>query len=119
MLTTPGEILSFDTLEDSVALRKHTSTSEYHFCILIQGLDIWHQVHSWIVDGGRKLPKMTEPENFPWRPTSQWARLKARLHRWREVQNPKMKYPETKVATHAHFRRAEVFAYINLLYYLK
>ncbi|KAH8164635.1 hypothetical protein CIB48_g3598 [Xylaria polymorpha] len=71
-----------------------------------------------LVDGGRKQPRMTEPENCPWKPNSQWAVLKEQLLRWREDQDPRLKYPETKVANHVHFRQGEVFAYINLLYYL-
>ncbi|KAI3323055.1 hypothetical protein HD806DRAFT_97530 [Xylariaceae sp. AK1471] len=112
------ESISFEDLMRDASLRKRTSSSGFQFCILVRGLDIWHQIHSWIVDGGRKQPQMTGPENCPWKPTSQWAKLKEQLVRWREDQDPRLKYPETKVATHVHFKQGEVFAYINLLYYL-
>ncbi|KAI1175501.1 hypothetical protein F4777DRAFT_328700 [Nemania sp. FL0916] len=114
----PRSMLSFEDLMTDASLRKQTSSPGFHFCILVRGLDIWHKIHSWIVDGGRKQPRMTEPENCPWNPTSQWAKLKEQLSRWREDQDPRLKYPETKVATHVHFGQGEVFAYINLLYYL-
>lgn len=114
----PQALLSFDDLAGDAALRKQASAPGYHFNILVRGLDIWHKMHSWIVDGGRKLPRMTDPEHCPWKPGSQWAKLKDRLMRWREDQDPRLRYPETKVAAHVHLRQGEVFAYINLLYYL-
>ncbi|RWA14957.1 hypothetical protein EKO27_g195 [Xylaria grammica] len=114
----PREALSFEDLVRDKHLSKRTSSSEFHFCIIVRGLDIWHQIHSWIVDGGRKQPQMTQPENCPWNPTSQWSKMREKLLRWRGDQDPRLKYPENKVATHAHFRQGEVFAYINLLYYL-
>ncbi|KAI0490684.1 hypothetical protein F4859DRAFT_16770 [Xylaria cf. heliscus] len=114
----PRGSLSFEDLIRDASLGKQTSGPGFHFCILVRGLDIWHKMHSWIVDGGRKQPRMTELENCPWNPASQWAVLKEQLVRWREDQDPKLRYPETKVASHVHFRQGEVFAYINLLYYL-
>ncbi|KAI1365910.1 hypothetical protein F5Y08DRAFT_352330 [Xylaria arbuscula] len=116
--TEPEESISFDDLMRDKSLRKRTSSVGYHFCILVRGLDLWHKIHSWIVDGGRKQPRMTQPENCPWNPTSQWAKMRQQLLAWREDQDPRLKYPETKVATHVHIRQGEVFAYINLLYYL-
>jgi hypothetical protein len=117
--TEPREPLSFEDLTRDTTLRTRTSSSGFHFCVLVRGLDIWHKIHSWIVDGGRKQSRMTESENCPWKPTSQWAKLKEQLLRWREDQDPRLRYPETKVATHVHFRQGEAFAYINLLYYLR
>ncbi|KAI1435984.1 hypothetical protein GGR50DRAFT_261695 [Xylaria sp. CBS 124048] len=114
----PRETVSFEDLLGDRSLRKKTSSPGFHFCTLVRGLDLWHKIHSWIVDGGRKQPRMTEPENCPWKPTSQWAKLKEQLVRWREDHDARLKYPETKVAAHVHFRQGEVFAYINLLYYL-
>ncbi|KAI1111124.1 hypothetical protein F5Y14DRAFT_331361 [Nemania sp. NC0429] len=114
----PRSMLSFQDLTRDASLRRQISGPGFQFCVLLRGLDIWHKMHSWIVDGGRKQPRMTEPENCPWNPTSEWAELQAQLSCWRGDQDPRMKYPETKVATHVHFRQGEVFAYINLLYYL-
>ncbi|KAI0514460.1 hypothetical protein F5B22DRAFT_244705 [Xylaria bambusicola] len=114
----PEESLSYEDLMRDSSLRKRTSSAGYHFCILVRGLDIWHKIHSWIVDGGRKQPRMTQPENCPWNPTSRWAKIRKQLLAWREDQDPRLMYPQTKVAIHVHFRQGEVFAYINLLYYL-
>lgn len=116
--TEPQVLLSFDDMMKDTSLRRHTSSSGFQFCVLVRGMDIWHRIHSWIVDGGRKLPHMTESENCPWKPTSQWAKLKEQLRVWREDQDPRLRYPETKVAAHVHFRQGEPFAYVNLLYYL-
>ncbi|KAI1191981.1 hypothetical protein F5B17DRAFT_380358 [Nemania serpens] len=114
----PRKLLSFEDLTKDSSLNQQISGHGFHFSVLVRGLDIWHKMHSWIVDGGRKQPRMTEPENCPWNQTSEWAKLKTQLSRWREDQDPRMKYPETRVATHVYFRQGEVFAYINLLYYL-
>ncbi|KAJ8132832.1 hypothetical protein O1611_g793 [Lasiodiplodia mahajangana] len=114
----PRGLVSFEDLMSDESLRKETSRPGFHFCILIRGLDIWHKIRSWIVDGGRKQPRMIESENCPWKSTSQWAKLKEQLLLWRGDQDTRLKYPETKVATHVHFRQGEVFVYINLLYYL-
>jgi hypothetical protein len=89
------------------------------FSIIIQGLQIWSRIHSWVVEGGRKGYGMTEPHNSPWREGSEWARMKSSLMRWRERQAPRLRYPETKVSAHAHLRRGETFGYINLIYYLR
>ncbi|KAI0397239.1 hypothetical protein F5Y17DRAFT_389999 [Xylariaceae sp. FL0594] len=116
--TEPQALLRYEDLVSDKSLRRHGFSSGSHFCILVRGLDIWHQIHSWIVDGGRKLPHMTESDNCPWKPTSQWAKLKGQLRAWREDVDPRLRYPETKVAAHVHFGQGEAFAYINLLYYL-
>ncbi|KAF7561193.1 hypothetical protein G7046_g2954 [Stylonectria norvegica] len=88
------------------------------FLVTIRGLHIWSKVHTWKAEGGRKQPRMTEPEHCPWRDTSDWAVMKKELMAWRESQDPKLRYPETKAAVHVHLRQAEKFGYINLIYYV-
>ncbi|CAM1507321.1 Fc.00g069620.m01.CDS01 [Cosmosporella sp. VM-42] len=90
----------------------------HSFKIILLGLDIWSKIHGWVAEGGRKHAGMTEPEHCPWQPHSHWAQMKSRLNDWRDGQEISLKYPETKVSTHVHLRRGEVFVYINLIYYL-
>ena len=92
---------------------------DYSFRIILQGLDIWSVIHGWAAEGGRKHDGMTEPEHCPWQPTAYWAQIKSRLQNWRNSQEWSLRYPETRVNTHVHFRRGEVFAYINLIYYVR
>lgn len=89
------------------------------FHIILRGLDVWSKIHTWTVEGGRKVPGMTEPANYPWRKDSVWGRMKCELLRWRQSQDPRLKYPETRVSVHVHLRRGELFGYINLIYYIR
>lgn len=90
-----------------------------NFRTIVDGMEIWSRIHGWVVEGGRKHPGMTEPEHCPWQPTSHWACMKRDLERWRNSQHITLKYPDTKITTQIHLRRGEVFAYINLIYYLR
>ncbi|KAF5679622.1 hypothetical protein FHETE_787 [Fusarium heterosporum] len=89
-----------------------------HLVLLIQGLRIWSKVHTWIAEGGRRQPGMTEPEQCPFNETSQWHKMKQDLLEWRQSQDALMKYPGTKVSVHAQRGQAERFGYINLVYYV-
>ncbi|KAF5626978.1 hypothetical protein F52700_8461 [Fusarium sp. NRRL 52700] len=89
-----------------------------HLVLLIQGLRIWSRIHTWIAEGGRRQPGMTEPEQCPFNETSDWSKMKQDLIKWRESQDALMKYPGTKVSVHAQRGQAERFGYINLVYYV-
>ncbi|KAM0553983.1 hypothetical protein ACHAPJ_007058 [Fusarium lateritium] len=89
-----------------------------HLVLLIQGLRIWSRIHTWIAEGGRRQPGMTEPEQCPFNETSYWHRMKQDLFKWRDSQDALMKYPGTKVSVHAQRGQAERFGYINLVYYI-
>ncbi|RKL50045.1 hypothetical protein BFJ70_g1215 [Fusarium oxysporum] len=89
-----------------------------HLVLLIQGLRIWSRVHTWIAEGGRRQPGMTEPEQCPFNETSDWSKMRQALIKWRESQDALMKYPATKVSVHAQRGQAERFGYINLVYYV-
>ncbi|KAF5011797.1 hypothetical protein FDECE_2087 [Fusarium decemcellulare] len=89
-----------------------------YLILLIQGLRIWSRVHTWIAEGGRRQPGMTELAQCPWSEGSQWNQMKQQLVKWRESQDPLMRYPDTKVSVHAQRGQAERFGYINLIYYV-
>ncbi|KAG8677659.1 hypothetical protein FPOAC1_003686 [Fusarium poae] len=90
-----------------------------HLVLLIQGLRIWSRVHTWIAEGGRRRPGMTEPEQCPFNETSYWHNMRKDLFEWRDSQDALMKYPGTKVSVHAQRGQAERFGYINLVYYVR
>lgn len=124
----PGKHTSFvygePALEDTADGRILTSAQalysmDDYFAIIVRGLDIWSKVHTWTVEGGRKQPSMTEPEQCPWEITSQWKLMKQELQTWRESQHLQLRYPETKASIHIHLRQAEKFGYINLIYYVR
>ncbi|KAI8685177.1 Zn(2)-C6 fungal-type domain-containing protein [Fusarium keratoplasticum] len=89
-----------------------------YLVLLIQGLRIWSRVHTWIAEGGRRQPGMTEPAECPWNETSKWHQMKQGLIKWRESQDALIRYPGTKVSMHAQRGQAERFGYINLIYYV-
>ncbi|KAF7557227.1 hypothetical protein G7Z17_g760 [Cylindrodendrum hubeiense] len=88
------------------------------FLLIIKGLHIWSKIHSWTAEGGRRLPGMAEMDQCPWLETSEWSCMLRELLEWRSSQNVRLKYPETKVSSHAHLKQAEKFGYINLIYYV-
>ncbi|RGP80568.1 hypothetical protein FLONG3_1307 [Fusarium longipes] len=89
-----------------------------YLVLLIRGLRIWSRVHTWIAEGGRRRPGMTEPEECPFNETSYWHGMRTALLKWRDSQDVLMKYPATKVSVHAQRGQAERFGYINLVYYV-
>ncbi|KAH7148268.1 hypothetical protein EDB81DRAFT_458161 [Dactylonectria macrodidyma] len=88
------------------------------FLIIIKGLHIWSKIHSWTAEGGRRQPRMAEKEQCPWLESSQWSCMMQELLQWRSFQNARLRYPETKVSSHAHLKQAEKFGYVNLIYYV-
>ncbi|KAH6884804.1 fungal-specific transcription factor domain-containing protein [Thelonectria olida] len=88
------------------------------FKLITKGLHIWSSIHSWGAEGGRRQRGMTELEQCPWQETSQWNRMKQELQEWRDSQHPRIKYPESKVSSHAHLKQAERFGHLNLIYYV-
>ncbi|KAF2085702.1 hypothetical protein K490DRAFT_21077, partial [Saccharata proteae CBS 121410] len=109
---------TYKNVRDSPSLQKAYGTVEHHFYVLCRGIDIWSKIYGWVADGGRAIPGMTDPENAPWIESSFWNGLRKELLDWRDTQEDRMKYPRAKVAVHAVFGHAEVFALINLTYYL-
>ncbi|KAK7426243.1 hypothetical protein QQZ08_007273 [Neonectria magnoliae] len=61
---------------------------------------------------------MAEAEECPLLDSSQWSRMMRELLQWRSSQYVRLKYPETKVSSHAHMKQAEKFGYVNLIYYV-
>ncbi|KAJ4265348.1 hypothetical protein NW762_004633 [Fusarium torreyae] len=109
-----GQSIQPSTIDDN--LRSYGPDD--HLVLLIQGLRIWSRIHTWIAEGGRRQPGMTEPEQCPFNETSYWHRMKQDLFKWRDSQDALMKYPGTKVSVHAQRGQAERFGYINLVYYV-
>ncbi|KAF4452345.1 hypothetical protein F53441_4797 [Fusarium austroafricanum] len=109
-----GQVSQMSSVDDS--LRSYGPDD--HLILLIQGLRIWSRVHTWIAEGGRRQPGMTEPEQCPFNETSDWSQMKQDLMKWRESQDTLMKYPGSKVSVHAQRGQAERFGYINLVYYV-
>ena len=94
------------------------ATIDYSFSILIRGYEIWARLEKWIMNGGRRQSGMSDPQNCPWKSTSPWWSIAEDLKIWRQHQDERLCYPSSSVLVNAMFGKAEVFAYLNLLYYL-
>lgn len=94
------------------------ATIDYSFSILVRGFEIWARLTKWIMNGGRRQPGMSVPENCPWKPTSPWWSIKEDLENWRKLQDERLCYPNSSVLVNVMFGKGEAFSYLNLLYYL-
>lgn len=83
------------------------------------GMNTWSKIHKWVALGGRKQPGMMDHDNSPWKPTSQWAMMRAELQLWRDAYQPRYKYPETPIMAHVYLHRAAPVVHLNLVYYLR
>ncbi|RDW86001.1 hypothetical protein BP5796_04326 [Coleophoma crateriformis] len=98
---------------------ENSSTSiDHSYSILVRGFDIWARILKWIINGGRRQPGMTALVNCPWTPGSPWKSLLDEIESWRQMQQPRLKYPGIKAAGHISLGHGEQFAYINLIYYV-
>jgi hypothetical protein len=87
--------------------------------MLALGMDIWSRIHQWVALGGRKQPRMMDPDNSPWKATSQWAMMREELQLWREAHHPRHKFPETPIMAHVYLHQAAPVVHLNLVYYLR
>ncbi|KAF2812532.1 uncharacterized protein BDZ99DRAFT_518363 [Mytilinidion resinicola] len=114
---SPQHVTFRELLDDPILSRSH-GTIEYQYSIIVRGINIWAKIHSYIVNGGRRQQGQMDLDQYPWVPGSFWYNLEKELFRWRDEQEDRLKYPRAPVGAHAHFRHGEIFAYINLLYFL-
>ena len=118
-LLTGQELSNEDDESGWSTLRETERHNAHHLRMMVLGINIWSKIHGWVAMGGRKLPGMVQPQNSPWRPGSQWARLRGELDLWRSAQDSRFKHPDTRISAHIHLRQGEPVAYINLVYYLR
>ncbi len=103
---------------DNISGNTHNSI-DHSYSILVRGFDIWARILKWVIKGGRRQPGMTSIANCPWSPESPWRCLFDELQGWREMQQPRLKYPAVHAAGHVSLGLGERFAYINLIYYVR
>ncbi|KAJ5905598.1 uncharacterized protein N7473_002514 [Penicillium subrubescens] len=93
-------------------------TIENGLTIVIRGFDIFVRILRFANEHRRSLASFSSDES----PTSAlhktWHRLKAELDEWRSLQDRTVKYPDTSAQAHVALGYGELFAYINLLYFM-
>ncbi|EPS33479.1 hypothetical protein PDE_08441 [Penicillium oxalicum 114-2] len=93
-------------------------TIENGLTIVIRGFDIFVRILRFANEHRRSLAYFTSDES-PDSPLRQdWHGLKAELDEWRSLQDRTVKYPETSAHAHVSLGYGELFAYINLLYFM-
>jgi hypothetical protein len=111
---------SSDSRSYNSSLDGNTHTGIDHtYSILVRGFDIWARILKFVINGGRRQPGMQSLANCPWIRASPWKDLFDELYDWRQMQQPRLRYPEVQVAGHVSFGHGEQFAYINLIYYVR
>lgn len=94
-------------------------TIENGLTIVIRGFDIFVRILRFANEHRRSLASFNSDES----PTSAlhktWHRLKAELDEWRSLQDRTVRYPDTSAQAHVALGYGELFAYINLLYFMR
>jgi hypothetical protein len=95
------------------------NTVDYYYHVLVRGFDIWARVLKFIVEGGRRGPRMSVPQNCPWAASSPWNIIFRDLKAWRQCQSERLRYQESFIVAQVSLGRGEAAAYVNLIYYLR
>lgn len=91
-------------------------TLDCHFALILQGVDIWAEISRWVGQGGRRASH--GPEDCPWKPQSSWGKISQRLEQWRTRQDQRVRYSPARLGAHLQRGNGDVFAFINVMYYL-
>jgi hypothetical protein len=97
---------------------RSVSTVDDYYGVLIRGFDIWSRIMELMTNGGRRNPKMLNPESSPWLTTSPWNVLYRDVKAWRRSQEDHLKYSDHFIAAQVSLGHGESTAYVNLIYYL-
>ncbi|KAJ5895259.1 hypothetical protein N7495_006950 [Penicillium taxi] len=90
--------------------------SDYHFSLILQGVDIWAELSNWVGEGGRRATHGRD--DCPWKLHSPWGRINQRLQQWWMRLGSQIRYPSARPEAHLQRGNENSFAFINLIYYL-
>ncbi|KAJ5089604.1 hypothetical protein N7532_008288 [Penicillium argentinense] len=93
-------------------------TIEHGLTIVTRGFDIFVRILRFANEHRRALASLgaDDSETSPLHQT--WQRLKGELDEWRSLQDKTVRYPDTTAQAHVALGYGELFAYINLLYFM-
>ncbi|KAJ5168356.1 uncharacterized protein N7482_003950 [Penicillium canariense] len=93
-------------------------TIENGLTIVTRGFDIFVRILRFANEHRRSLASFSADDS-PMSPLHKtWQRLKGELDEWRSLQDRTVKYPNTSAQAHVALGYGELFAYINLLYFM-
>jgi hypothetical protein len=82
--------------------------------IVTRGFDIFVRILRFANESRRNRARGSEPSSL-----RTWQALKEELDEWRDLQDITVRYPETSAPAHVAVGYGELFAYINLVYFMR
>ncbi|KAL4923630.1 pyridoxal phosphate-dependent transferase [Aspergillus undulatus] len=86
---------------------------EHGLIIVTRGFDIFVRILRFANESRRGRARGATPSSL-----STWTALKNELDQWRALQDTTVHYPATSAPTHVALGYGELFAYINLVYFM-
>ncbi|KAL4745914.1 hypothetical protein BDW72DRAFT_207798 [Aspergillus terricola var. indicus] len=86
---------------------------EHGLTIVTRGFDIFVRILRFANESRRDRARGAAQSS-----ASTWAALKGELDEWRALQDTTVRYPETSAPAHVALGYGELFAYINLVYFM-
>ncbi|KAL2823241.1 pyridoxal phosphate-dependent transferase [Aspergillus cavernicola] len=86
---------------------------ECGLAIVTRGFDIFVRILRFANESRRDRARGAAPSSLP-----TWRALKDELDAWRALQDTTVRYPETSAPAHVALGYGELFAYINLVYFM-
>ncbi|KAL4939082.1 hypothetical protein BDV06DRAFT_231279 [Aspergillus oleicola] len=86
---------------------------EHGLTIVTRGFDIFVRILRFANESRRDRARGAAPSSM-----SMWTALKDELDEWRALQDSTVHYPETRAPAHVALGYGELFAYINLVYFM-
>lgn len=93
-------------------------TIEHGLTIVTRGFDIFVRVLRF-ANNHRRALAAASPDSSTSSLHLTWLRLKGELDEWRSLQDVTVRYPATSAQAHVALGYGELFAYINLVYYMR
>lgn len=93
-------------------------TIEHGLTIVTRGFDIFVRILRFANEHRRSLASTSPEESTPSLHQT-WQKLKDELDEWRSLQDRTVKYPSTSAQAHVALGYGELFAYINLLHFMR
>lgn len=94
-------------------------TIEHGLTLVTRGFDIFVRILRFANEHRRALPSLDPDESLASPLHQTWRRLKDELDEWRSLQDMTVRYPATSAQAHVSLGYGELFAYINLVYFMR
>ncbi|KAJ5665888.1 uncharacterized protein N7477_008336 [Penicillium maclennaniae] len=93
-------------------------TIEHGLTIVTRGFDIFVRILRFANEHRRNLSSTGSDDSAT--PLHQtWQKLKGELDEWRSLQDQTVRYPDTSAQAHVSLGYGELFAYVNLIYFMR